>query len=956
MTDFLFDSISVALPMSAVIALLLLLFRMYGRKLSAKCRRAVWLIVILRMCVPFSVQSVPALLEVTVPEELTVIEEAAVAGPIGIPHGVSDPVLNYDTPSAPVAAVKRGIMPESKLPAPPEIAAYIYIAGIIIFASYKAVMYTAYVYGLKRSLYSAGEELAALYSESCGRLGIKRAPGLFLSRNTDSPMLYGFFRPRVVLPESVSQLPVQSLTGILTHELTHYKRGDLLVKLSAVLATALYWWNPLVHIASARLSGECELACDECMLAGLDEDSRREYGNVMLGIIKSCKRFGGTLTTHFNPRRNAVKERFVNNMDMTKKRKGIWLIALALIICLIAGAVISCTIGETDKMATYERYGVKVPLPDEYSGKVTEADVETLPENVIITIYQTAAHKKSENMGWLFSIVRHSETELVPEEHNTGSLRYFAKDGEWYYALMRPTDVQADLSDVASAAEYEKLSAMSETVTADFIVVNRLEPYISGNIDISSMLSKDIESVQSYINALEKEYSSMQALIKNLQNKNDNLIYRLNNESGKITETEIDALNAEINNGNKQIAACHNIASEIDNKIKMLREHLDVLNGQLSYDTISVPGIAPPVEIPPPTDGTATVFMQTQNGDMPYDELLTYPEAQEVIVAQMNEILSGYNNGTLPNPIENYSESEPFRVSKLPPGVKLPRSIKWGELNVYVGNAMFPDKPIIPVYDDMYPYHIVLPLEGNWNLCVNAAVTSFERPENSTIQLYDLSFFYGDSYDKDDLQTYGHTEPYIHRAAFDNAVYDIVAQRYAGTAYQIDWLNREMTFSQLKVKLLFTDGRYVVLTFDIKCENGAESYVFTDADESDSTGASPYDIYVKYKIMLINPSQFLTDKQRSQIDDELKAVTGSSDIPTFAELYAGGSVIESGGSSASMRIGFTDGAGRKIAVTLLRFTASGEPFSPEKVTIENTWDDYIWKSVSCKIDGKSPDE
>ena len=85
-------------------------------------------------------------------------------------------------------------------------------------------------------------------------------------------------------------------------------------------------------------------------------------------------------------------------------------------------------------------------------------------------------------------------------------------------------------------------------------------------------------------------------------------------------------------------------------------------------------------------------------------------------------------------------------------------------------------------------------------------------------------------------------------------------------------------------------------------------------------------------------------------------MTGSSDIPTFAELYAGGSVIESGGSSASMRIGFTDGAGRKIAVTLLRFTASGEPFSPEKVTIENTWDDYIWKSVSCKKDGKSPDE
>ncbi len=104
----------------------------------------------------------------------------------------------------------------------------------------------------------------------------------------------------------------------------------------------------LVHIATARLSGEYELAFDECMFAGLDEDSRREYRRVMLSIIKSCKRSGGTLTTRFNPHKTAVKERFVNIMNMTKKKKGLWLIAFALLICLTAGAVIGCTVGKRE--------------------------------------------------------------------------------------------------------------------------------------------------------------------------------------------------------------------------------------------------------------------------------------------------------------------------------------------------------------------------------------------------------------------------------------------------------------------------------------------------------------------------------------------------------------------------------------------------------------------------------
>ncbi|MHB1151079.1 MAG: hypothetical protein ACYCWE_02425 [Eubacteriales bacterium] len=70
-----------------------------------------------------------------------------------------EPAVTNDKPPVPVKAEEPDIMPELKLPPPLEIAAYIYIAGIILFAEYKAVMCADYVHSLKPSTFTAGNEL-----------------------------------------------------------------------------------------------------------------------------------------------------------------------------------------------------------------------------------------------------------------------------------------------------------------------------------------------------------------------------------------------------------------------------------------------------------------------------------------------------------------------------------------------------------------------------------------------------------------------------------------------------------------------------------------------------------------------------------------------------------------------------------------------------------------------------
>lgn len=96
------------------------------------------------------------------------------------------------------------------------------------------------------------------------------------------PALVGVLKPRILLPSDFAKryTPEQQ-DLILLHERIHQRRGDAWVNLAVAGCQALFWFNPIVHLAARRIRRDQELACDAAVIARHPR-SAKAYAEAML--------------------------------------------------------------------------------------------------------------------------------------------------------------------------------------------------------------------------------------------------------------------------------------------------------------------------------------------------------------------------------------------------------------------------------------------------------------------------------------------------------------------------------------------------------------------------------------------------------------------------------------------------------------------------------------------------
>lgn len=133
--------------------------------------------------------------------------------------------------------------------------------------------------------------LICMIEEARSMLKLRRTVRVFESPRLKSPSLFGFFKPRLLIPRTVREmLTDHELRLVILHELIHLKRNDVALNWVVIFVQALHWFNPFVWLAIRLLRSARELLCDATVLSYLNPDERRSYGATLIKLAAGFSR------------------------------------------------------------------------------------------------------------------------------------------------------------------------------------------------------------------------------------------------------------------------------------------------------------------------------------------------------------------------------------------------------------------------------------------------------------------------------------------------------------------------------------------------------------------------------------------------------------------------------------------------------------------------------------------
>jgi len=493
--------------------LALLLFagkRLFGKRLSKAFCYYVWLMVLVRLVLPVSapVNAVQTLadkarensaLTQTVPQQTgkAEVSEETFLAPQTMTEHASATSPQTRAPVSPWAFVKANLF-------------WFWLAGVILYFGWFVSAYLVFARRTKRSCTAPDAADEAVFRELCASRRVR-----FFCGDVATPMLLGLFQPIIIVSKAayVQNGHEDALRGILRHELTHYRRRDLLYKWTVVAVTSLHWFNPLMLRVRREISRACELSCDEAVIRDMSAIEKQRYGETLLALSADRRLPLGIPATTLCEEKEQLKERLVDIMTYKKQTAGTILLSVCLLAVLTGCASVlgaspspsaspmagtaSLTAALLEDAAVYDCNGYKLGIPKAYESQLivnTSASSSNFYLNYGKYLCDVSGKQSwdaskaagCENGGSLFSFYSFTQAqyEQFLSQPDWSGLSIFAKDDSLYYCCGTPTDVQYYPStgnkvdqDSDEFKQWLALLDLTKPIEQDFIARNHLTAF-----------------------------------------------------------------------------------------------------------------------------------------------------------------------------------------------------------------------------------------------------------------------------------------------------------------------------------------------------------------------------------------------------------------------------------------------------------------------------------------------
>ena len=293
---------------SLLICVILLLQRILRNRLCIRWHYSLWLLLLVRMLLPWAPQSRASLFNL-IPRsahqqqaeygqqengEQNVGSDAAGSESVeSVP--ASPATTTQESPEAVTVtpainqAVQNQIMPDfSRIV---KILPLLWLIGALVLAVYVGTGNFNLWRIVKRRRPLTDQKILELLEDCKAQMGIQTILGIVPTDKVESPALFGFVRPRLLLPHGMMEtLSQQELRYVLLHELAHLKRHDIYIGWLMSLLQILHWFNPLVWLAFYRMRSDRELACDALVMARTQSDEPKSYGRIIVNLVERFSR------------------------------------------------------------------------------------------------------------------------------------------------------------------------------------------------------------------------------------------------------------------------------------------------------------------------------------------------------------------------------------------------------------------------------------------------------------------------------------------------------------------------------------------------------------------------------------------------------------------------------------------------------------------------------------------
>ena len=272
----LFETVIILSLFGFVITTILLCLKpITTKKFPAKWQYYIWIAVLLTMIIPtyrlIPAQEVQRIQYITRTEmaateiEVNEVPEQTPEGPVALPITEREINVTQD--------VKIRVL---------DLLAIIWMCGTGIFIIVVLMSYMIYILRRRKNAVSMEENSVLL--EAKRELKIHRKIRVRMSPDVGSPMLVGVFFPVVYMP--CKEIPHDMMRLVFLHELTHYKRKDLIIKWFALFVNSVHWFNPFSYLISANLSEACEVSCDMEVTKNMKDEEQKLYIKTILELVE----------------------------------------------------------------------------------------------------------------------------------------------------------------------------------------------------------------------------------------------------------------------------------------------------------------------------------------------------------------------------------------------------------------------------------------------------------------------------------------------------------------------------------------------------------------------------------------------------------------------------------------------------------------------------------------------